>query len=551
MKRILLMLLSLSFAFTSNAQLSEDFESGTFPPVGWVSFIGANGFGATENWKAQEFPTGNQGAVCIWEVIPGGASQRSEDWLVTPQFTVDAASAILSFDNVDSSSTDYLSTYTVRVSTASQNTHADFTIVDTQDETQIFHSQTTLAGMTHTVDLSAYIGQDIYVAFVMEQNDGDLWRLDNINMTSAITCPAPTAVVFSNQTISSVQIDWTVGNSETSWNVEYGPIGFTQGMGTTVNVMTNPTTTISSGLAEATGYDVYVQADCGGTDGVSVFTDVLPFYTKAAPYNVADGIDSPSNNVENGASCSADGTNARFIAHDIIVAANTNLTLTKIVPHVLMMPGVTAANVDVIIYADVLGLPGTVVSTQNAIVPTSSKTSGTNFGFVVNELELDITSVVLAGDTTPKTYWIGISVHKSDAGATTTNCFWENKTTGLVGSGQAYNDGLVGYVADSALEGVYSFIATSSVLGVKDDVLSSSISIYPTTVANNFTIKNESTIALTSVSLFDINGRVVLTQELENLIGEKSINISNLSTGMYFVELSSADAKTTKKIIKK
>ncbi|MEE9350090.1 MAG: choice-of-anchor J domain-containing protein [Flavobacteriaceae bacterium] len=551
MKKTLLLIITLSLTFAGYTQLSEDFESGTFPPTGWTTFRGTNGEGPNEDWKEQDFPTGNKGAVCVWEDFPGVNVIRSEDWLVTAQFTVDAANTMLSFDNVDSASTDYGSIYTVRVSTASQTTHADFTIVDTQNETQIFHSQTALAGNTHTVDLSAYAGQAIYLAFVMEQDDGDLWRLDNINMISPITCPEPTNIVVSNQTMTGAQVDWTAGGTETAWDVEYGPVGFTQGTGTAVSVTTTPTTTIP-GLSEATGYDFYIQANCGTADGTSMFPDVETFYTIAAPYNVNAGYNNPSNGVENGSSCDADNTtSARTVAHDIIVPANTTLSLTKLVPHVLMLPGVTATTVNVTIYDNNAGLPGAVVSNQPTVVPTSSKTSGTNFGFVVNELELDLTPVDLANTTGANlSYWIGISVSKSD-GAGVSNAFWENTTVSLVGSGQAYDDGAAGFVADATVDGVYSFVASASTSSIEDDILASNVSIYPSTVGSEFTIKNNSNIVLTRASIYDVNGRLVLQDNLNNLIGLKTINVSNLSSGLYFVEVQSTDGKLIKKIIKK
>ena len=34
-----------------------------------------------------------------------------------------------------------------------------------------------------TVSLSAYSGQQIYIAFVMVQNDGDNWFLDTVGVT--------------------------------------------------------------------------------------------------------------------------------------------------------------------------------------------------------------------------------------------------------------------------------------------------------------------------------------------------------------------------------
>jgi hypothetical protein len=65
--------------------------------------------------------------------------------------------------------------FTARVSTASQTTHADFAVVQTWVEGDL---DTTYE--LFTIDLSAYNGQAIYVAFVLEQDDGNSWYLDDV-----------------------------------------------------------------------------------------------------------------------------------------------------------------------------------------------------------------------------------------------------------------------------------------------------------------------------------------------------------------------------------
>ena len=56
-------------------------------------------------------------------------------------------------------------------------------------------------------------------------------------------------------------MSWTLGATETSWNIEYGPSGFTQGTGTTDTATT--TAYNLTGLDSNTTYHFYVQADCG------------------------------------------------------------------------------------------------------------------------------------------------------------------------------------------------------------------------------------------------------------------------------------------------
>jgi hypothetical protein len=93
------------------------------------------------------------------------------------------------------------------------------------------------------------------------------------------SCFTPTALAVTNVTTTGADFGWTAGGTETAWNVEYGPAGFTLGSGTLVNVTTNPYTL--SGLMSATGYDVYVQADCGGGD-VSPWSAAVSFATQVA-----------------------------------------------------------------------------------------------------------------------------------------------------------------------------------------------------------------------------------------------------------------------------
>jgi len=293
MKKITLLVLTVLLSITANAQLSEDFESGTFPPAGWTSFIGANGLGTVQNWESQAFDTTT--AVCIWEVL--GAGERSEDWLVSPQFTVSATAPLLYFDSVDSGSTEYGSIYTVRVSTASQTTHADFTIVDTQTEADITHSQTTMAGSTRSVDLSAYVGQSIYVAFVLEQNDGDSFRLDNVLMSSDIEVPEPVTTptpadgainVFVDPTDNDLDLapdnavffDWepaTTGDAATSYNVYLGESATTLNLlGNTPNDQVNIT-----GMEYSTEYFWQIVATNAG--GEAVGSSIWSFTTEADP----------------------------------------------------------------------------------------------------------------------------------------------------------------------------------------------------------------------------------------------------------------------------
>jgi hypothetical protein len=72
---------------------------------------------------------------------------------------------------------------------------------------------------------------------------------------------APQNLNAFNVTYFNGQLTWTPQGSETTWNVEYGPAGFTPGTGFPITGVTNDTIPIT-GLTENTAYEFYVQAGC-------------------------------------------------------------------------------------------------------------------------------------------------------------------------------------------------------------------------------------------------------------------------------------------------
>jgi hypothetical protein len=102
-----------------------------------------------------------------------------------------------------------------------------------------------------------------------------------ITILAPPACPSPSALVASNATTGSVDLDWNIGCTETAWEVEYGAPGFTPGDGTTVPAGTN-VAFLLDGLDDETTYDVYVRADCD-VDGLSPEFGPVSFTTLAFP----------------------------------------------------------------------------------------------------------------------------------------------------------------------------------------------------------------------------------------------------------------------------
>ena len=102
-----------------------------------------------------------------------------------------------------------------------------------------------------------------------------------VSCSPAPTCLQVSDVTATNATTTTVDLGWTAYNSETSWNLEYGPAGFTQGTGTSIVANSNPFTL--TGLDNNATYDLYVQADCGAGD-TSAWVGPLSFTTLSVPF---------------------------------------------------------------------------------------------------------------------------------------------------------------------------------------------------------------------------------------------------------------------------
>ncbi|GAL00379.1 thermolysin [Nonlabens ulvanivorans] len=131
------------------------------------------------------------------------------------------------------------------------------------------------------IDLSTFTGSVVQVRFRAERTDSGFTgtsdiALDNVVFDELPACAQPSILSSANVSDVDAEISWNENGSATSWNVEYGPCGFTPGTGTSV-VATSNTGFLISGLTSETCYEFYVTADCGmgtlsGTAGPATFT---------------------------------------------------------------------------------------------------------------------------------------------------------------------------------------------------------------------------------------------------------------------------------------
>jgi hypothetical protein len=185
----------------------------------------------------------------------------------------------------------YGSVYTIRVSTLSQTNISDFTIIKTWSETDFGTSY----GF-QSVDLSAYDGQSVYIAFVMENDDGDSWRIDDVK----VWCP--TSMVYTSSTTTQINTSTTSpGNSNQEIiGIEVvtlnsgNPFDLTQ-LKINMNGSTN-------GTADVSNIDIYYTGTSNSFASTTLFGSVAP---GGGTLNV------------NGTQTLAEGTNYFWLVYDI------------------------------------------------------------------------------------------------------------------------------------------------------------------------------------------------------------------------------------------
>ena len=94
-------------------------------------------------------------------------------------------------------------------------------------------------------------------------------------IVACVSCPIPTNLSANTSTAGTALLDWNGGSG--TFNVEWGPIGFTQGNGTLINNITINSYLLSS-LNNSSSYDFYVQEVCSPNE-TSIWAGPLSFTT--------------------------------------------------------------------------------------------------------------------------------------------------------------------------------------------------------------------------------------------------------------------------------
>jgi hypothetical protein len=142
-------------------------------------------------------------------------------------------------------------------------------------------------------------------------------------------------------------------------------------------------------------------------------------------------------------------------------------------------------------------------------------------------------------------------------------------TTGTTGSSYSLDNGLTWTTIDGIQHTIVAFLnetvgftggfTTSATVGgvskytgsvlVNETFEASKFAIYPNPTNNVLNITNSDNILLSEVTITDMNGRIVKTVNATNLT-EVQINVADLTTGIYFMNINTDSGKAVKKFIK-
>ncbi len=260
-----LLLLALALPVFGYGQFMQNFDGGSTIPAGWTVINN----GSANTWQIVTYTgtlttlSGTNSATIMYS-----SAAAHNDYLITPAITVtQGVSDFLSF-HARSRDPLYPEQISLKLSTTGVAA-ADFTTtleaVIAPPSGPTYHN--------YTYDLSNYVGQTIYIAFHSQTFDKFAFDLENVEVTALPACPAPTNVTVSQIETNSAFVSWAA--TEGTFEIEYGPAGFTQGEGTFDSAV-DPFTL--EGLSASTTYDLYIRAHCNDTD-ISEWVGPVTFST--------------------------------------------------------------------------------------------------------------------------------------------------------------------------------------------------------------------------------------------------------------------------------
>ena len=258
--QLMLLLVALVVPWVTHGQtLNEGFEATGFPPDDWTT-IHVSGSVSWERYTSSKH-LGSASASAIYDL--GGGH---ENYLITPRLTPASGESLSFWVSGQSYGGTTLS---VEVSTSDPVASAFTTTLAsyTTGSSGTLGSTTETAFVQKSIDLSAYVGQNIYIAFHIEDANGARVSLDDVSGVSLFvpSCVKPTNLLVQDITATSATLLWEAsGHGETTYQYLYTVAGSTPDWSAATST-TDLTVTLAN-LDPATGYDAYIRSYCAEDD---------------------------------------------------------------------------------------------------------------------------------------------------------------------------------------------------------------------------------------------------------------------------------------------
>ena len=284
MKVINTVLFIILFASTGYSQLAkEDFEE-TWPPSGWSVY---NFAGPQQQWSHGSVTTGQSAHSLVHtaymqreNVVDG---TYTEDFLVTKPFIVPATPQI-SFWNYTTIAGNQGNKYRIMLLpvNADPAITSSYILLKEYTETELTPSAQswTFKVLSHS-ELTARIGQQVRIAFVMMGDFGDRWLLDDVQV--ATQCLNPVSLNAANLTTTSAELSWLNMDGATHWEIEImNSLEAPTGIGTMITENPYIATLTRNGapLLEGNIYKFYIRSLCENNVSGAASEWVGPFTFK-------------------------------------------------------------------------------------------------------------------------------------------------------------------------------------------------------------------------------------------------------------------------------
>ena len=234
-------------------QLNEDFSGEGFPPEGW-SVINSNQYA---NWRQSS----KEGKTCA--MVPG--TYGYENWLITPELKPADGESLQFTARIG----DYTSQGQLRVEVSLNGTEASsFELLET------FYTSKTAGDDAHrifktdwrefTVNLSAYKGQRIYIAFHQYGEADKIYVTDvkGVSFAGSASCENPSKVTLSSLESETATFTW----EGTAAEYQYLVVEKGEEVDWDEAVKTSEKTATVTDLYDNTEYEFYVRSYCSESE---------------------------------------------------------------------------------------------------------------------------------------------------------------------------------------------------------------------------------------------------------------------------------------------